>query len=261
MDSKSILELQVPVWDRAAASYEQAFRKQTENLVAGLLAALDLKSGERLLDIATGSGFVAAAAADAGVVATGVDISPEMIRQAKRLHPGIDFEVADAAGLPYPDAVFDAVASNLGLFLVADPGRALAEIRRVLKPGRRFAHTLWDEGRPGHALFYEAVTAHGGKPADLGAPPLVNVVAHDELAKVMTDAGFTDVDVQKIANAWVLEDPAHLFDAFRPMADFDDLTVEVEQAIRRQLWESAEQYRAGDHFEIPFPALMVSGTR
>jgi demethylmenaquinone methyltransferase/2-methoxy-6-polyprenyl-1,4-benzoquinol methylase len=107
------------------------------------VAALALRPGERALDLCCGTGDLARLMRERlgadGTVA-GVDFAEPMIVQARRRARGAAaFLVGDALAVPFGDASFDAAAVGFGLRNVADPGRALAEIRRVLRPGGRVA--------------------------------------------------------------------------------------------------------------------------
>ncbi len=111
------------------------------------VAALGLRPGERALDLCCGTGdlarLMAAAVGPSGLVA-GVDFARPMIAEARRrvgrrTAGRSTFLVGDALAVPFPDAAFDAAAVGFGLRNVADPGRALDEIRRVLRPGGRVA--------------------------------------------------------------------------------------------------------------------------
>ena len=99
--------------------------------------ALDPKPGERVLDIAAGTGTSSAAIARTGAEVVALDFSAGMIAEGRRRHPGIEFVEADAERLPFDDAGFDAVTISFGLRNVEHPQAALAEMLRVLKPGGR----------------------------------------------------------------------------------------------------------------------------
>jgi demethylmenaquinone methyltransferase/2-methoxy-6-polyprenyl-1,4-benzoquinol methylase len=99
--------------------------------------ALGIVPGDRILDIAAGTGTSSSAIARAGARVTALDFSAGMVAVGRQRHPDIDFVEGDATALPFNDASFDAVTVSFGLRNVQDPRKALAEMRRVLVPGGR----------------------------------------------------------------------------------------------------------------------------
>lgn len=99
--------------------------------------ALGIIPGDRILDIAAGTGTSSAAIARAGARVTALDFSAGMVAVGRERHPDIEFVEGDATALPFDDASFDAVTISFGLRNVNDPHAALAEMRRVLVPGGR----------------------------------------------------------------------------------------------------------------------------
>jgi ubiquinone/menaquinone biosynthesis C-methylase UbiE len=114
---------------------------RTRGFIDDLLDAAGVKAGMRVLDLACGPGLVASGAAERGALPVGLYFCSAMIVLARADHPGIRFEEADAEVLPFADESFDAVVANFGIHHVAEPNRALAEARRVLRPGGRVAFT------------------------------------------------------------------------------------------------------------------------
>lgn len=102
--------------------------------------------GDRLLDIACGSGFAAHVASGRGAVVTGIDASEALVRIARVRTPQAEFRLGDMFALPFPDASFDVATSFNGIWRGCE--RALREVRRVLIPGGRLGLTFW--GRPEH---------------------------------------------------------------------------------------------------------------
>ena len=102
-----------------------------------VLQAVDAQPGERVLDIAAGTGTSSEPFDDKGVHVVPADFSLGMLRQGARTYPQLAFAAADAMRLPFGDAVFDAVTMSFGLRNVADPAVALREFLRVTKPGGR----------------------------------------------------------------------------------------------------------------------------
>lgn len=99
--------------------------------------ALDLHPGERVLDLAAGTGVSTAELALSGAYAVGADFSLGMLRAGRRVRPTVSLTAADALALPFADGVFDAVTISFGLRNIVDPDAALAELARVTRPGGR----------------------------------------------------------------------------------------------------------------------------
>lgn len=102
-----------------------------------VLKAVDAKAGERVLDIAAGTGTSSEPFADHGVHVVPADFSLGMLRVGKKRRDDLGFTAADAMQLPFADASFDAVTMSFGLRNVADVDAALREFARVTKPGGR----------------------------------------------------------------------------------------------------------------------------
>jgi ubiquinone/menaquinone biosynthesis C-methylase UbiE len=138
-----------------------------------LIEALDVHSTERVLDVATGSGNAALAAARRGCDVTGVDYVPALLARARRRAEAegltIEFVEGDAEALPFPDASFDVVSSVFGSMFAPDQERAAAELARVVRPGGRIgvvAHT--PDGFIGN--LFKVIAKHAPPPAGLRSP-------------------------------------------------------------------------------------------
>ena len=140
----------------AAEIYEEFFVPALFRQWAPVVAdAAATKAGQRVLDVACGTGVLARKAADQGGSVTGLDRNEGMLEMAKRMAPSIEWKTGRAEQLPFPDASFDAVVSQFGLMFFDDRAEALREMRRVLKPGGRLAVAVWDalENSPGYAAM------------------------------------------------------------------------------------------------------------
>jgi len=124
-------------WEEKAGAYERFFGGITDRVVAPLLDAASVGVGTRVLDVATGPGWVAARAAELGASVVGIDVAEAMIARARAAHPGAEFRRADAQELPFADATFDAVTISFALRNVVDTEAALHELARVTRPGGR----------------------------------------------------------------------------------------------------------------------------
>ena len=132
------------IYAGGSEGYDELFARATSLFIPSLLAAARIAPGHRLLDVATGTGAVTRVAVEivgpTGAVVGG-DISPNMLDVARRNLKGlpITLQTLDGQSLPFPAAGFDAVTCQLGLMFFTDPGRGLAEFRRVLRDGGRTA--------------------------------------------------------------------------------------------------------------------------
>jgi ubiquinone/menaquinone biosynthesis C-methylase UbiE len=107
-----------------------------------------VRAGQKALDVATGTGVVAVTAARLGANTTGLDLTPELLEQARRNAAiaelkDIEWMEGDAENLPFPDASFDAVLSQFGHMFAPRPEVAVKEMLRVLKPGGTIAFATW----------------------------------------------------------------------------------------------------------------------
>ncbi len=143
MDARLQRRIQRYGWDLAAGDYEALWRLQLAPAQSALMDGAALRCGERVLDVACGTGLVAFAAARAVGAAgevVGVDISGQMVEAAGRAReeldlPNVEFARMDAESLRFADASFDVVLCSLGLMYLPDPEAAIREMHRVLRPG------------------------------------------------------------------------------------------------------------------------------
>jgi len=132
-------------WGAGGEKYDQVSRGIAD-AIEHAVDALDPQPGERILDVATGTGWAARRIAARGAIVTGVDLGEEVIEAAKSLSSDIDFRVGDAEALPFPDNHFDAVISTFGVMFARDPEAVAAELARVVRPGGRVSLASWAIG-------------------------------------------------------------------------------------------------------------------
>jgi SAM-dependent methyltransferase len=159
-------------YGRRADHYARFAEPRLEPVAAGVVRRAALSGNERLLDLATGTGTAARLAARLGAEVAGIDVSPGMVAVARRLSPpGVHFDVADAARLPFADGSFDVVTCSLGLSHFGDVSAVLREVRRVLRRGGRFVASAWERttaSRAGRAVAEELRRRAGGDIHSLG---------------------------------------------------------------------------------------------
>lgn len=184
-------------WDLAAAEYEALWQAQLAGAQAQLLACAAPAPGERVLDVASGTGlvaFAAAAAVGAEGSVVGVDLSGHMVdmaalRARERNLANVRFERMDAENLALPDASFDVALCAFGLMYLPDPGRALREMRRVLRSGGRLAVAIWGErARCGWASMFSIIDSEVKSEA---CPLFFRLGQSDALAQLCEVEGFT----------------------------------------------------------------------
>src|ERR1700682_5728719 len=129
--SQAFKEFERAGWANQAEHYDAFVGQMTQQAVEALLAAVNVRSGAKLLDVASGPGYVAAGGARRGADAIGTDIAKDMVDEARRRFAGTKFEVADAEHLHYADASFDAVTCAFGMLHFPRPGKAVTEAYRV----------------------------------------------------------------------------------------------------------------------------------
>ena len=139
-------DLREQPYDTHATGYARRLDPTLAGAAERLAELAGARPGMRLLDVATGTGTAARAAARRGASVVGVDRSPGMLAVARELSRELDLRRADACALPFDDGHFDAVTCGLSLSHFADRDRALREVLRVLRPGGRFVASAWGEG-------------------------------------------------------------------------------------------------------------------
>lgn len=230
--------------------------------------AAGLAPGQKVLDVACGTGVLALEAArrvgPAGAV-SGLDRNEGMLAVARRKAPGIDWRVGQAEALPYGERAFDAVVSQFGLMFFEDRVAALGEMWRVLRPGGRLAVAVFDaaEHSPGYAamialltrLFGASIANELRAPFALGDP--------DGFRALFAGAGIAGVTVRTLPGtarfpsieAWVHTDVKGW-----------TLADRLDETQYRTLLKAAEQelaiYRKADGtVAFAIPAHIASATK
>jgi ubiquinone/menaquinone biosynthesis C-methylase UbiE len=261
MDPRLQRRVQRYGWDRAVVAYEAGWRDQLEPAHSLMLGMAALRPGERVLDVACGTGLVsfraAATVGHQGAV-VGTDISGEMVETARRGAAQRDlanarFERADAEALPMKVASFDVAVCALGLMYVPDPVRALCEMRRLLRPGGRAAAAVWGARRKcGWAEIFPITDA---RVASEVCPMFFHLGTGDMLARAFEAAGFTEIRSERLSTTLSYasaEDALAAVFCGGPVAlaysRFDEAT---RRAVHAEYLESIAAYRTGDGYAVP----------
>jgi len=250
-------------WQRAAPSYGHSFAHATAPYIAPLLKAAGILPGQHILDVACGPAHLAAAAAARGAAAHGLDFSAEMVGIARSAHPEVVVTEGDAEDLPYPARTFHAVVSSFGIHHVPRPELALAECKRVLKPGARIAFTVWATPQENTAwsLVFEAVARHGNRSAlETPAPGVLNRI--DQCLQILEAAAFGDRSAEIIRAEWLLRDGRALLAALsagtvRMAALIAAQDLSALAAIADDIDRRAEHFRRDGNLAIPIAAILA----
>jgi ubiquinone/menaquinone biosynthesis C-methylase UbiE len=268
-NAKAFHDFEHDGWQLASDGYHQHLGKLTSQTIGPLLDAVAAAEGASLLDIATGPGYVAAEAKLRGWAPVGIDFSDAMVAMARKLHPGIEFQVGDAQALSFKDASFDRAVMNFGILHLAQPEAAVREAHRVLRTGGIFAFTAWakaDEAQ-GFRIALRAIEDFGDPGVQLPpGPPFFRFSDREECARVLESCGYENVAGKQLPLVWKLASAADLFEAFyNGTARTGGLLRAQPPAalakVRNAIQESAAAYRRGDHLEIPMSVLVVSARK
>jgi SAM-dependent methyltransferase len=196
-----------------------------------------------------------------------VDFSVEMVAEARRRYPAIPFEQGDVEALPFADESQDAVLSNIVLFHVTDPFRAMQEAFRVLVPGGTFAFSQWlgPDRSECYRMLFGVLGAHADLSRSDPAPDAFALSDDARAGEMMQAAGFDGISAEQVPNALHAEGPS-FFDFFMKFGVRVPLLIErqdeaVRQRIRREIDVQAAGYLSGGVYRVPMPSLVVSGKR
>jgi len=249
------------VWSSGGRDYEEIIRGVYDGIDA-VVAGLAPRPGERILDVATGTGITARGCARRGAHVTGIDIAAGLLDAARTLSDGlaIDYQLGDAEALPCADASFDAVVSTFGVMFVAKPEAAARELARVCRPGGRLALATWT---PDGAIaeMFSVMRPY------MAAPPAVSPFAwgrRERLEELLGDA--FDLTVTTETSHYVETGGEAAWNTFvtgygptRALAaSLDD---ERRAALKRDFIAFHERYREGDGIHVPRTFVLTLGVR
>jgi SAM-dependent methyltransferase len=271
-DANAHRESSLAGWEAAAPGWtrqQETIRRFGAPVSAWMLDALDLQPGQRVLELAAGLGETGMLAAELVAPMGGVIVSDQadgMLdgARARAIELGlsnIEFQVIGAEWIDLPLASVDAVLCRWGYMLLADPPAALAETRRVLRPGGRVALAVWDSVQhnpwallPSLELLERGLAA----PPAPGTPGPFALGDPERVRELLAQAGFADIDVHTLE----IEQRHNSFDAFW------EITLDISNAFHNAVLSRPEpeiaEIRAGlaarlEPFSEPDGTLAIPG--
>lgn len=256
-------------WERVAGDYHHYFAALTTRFIEPLLDAGGVEAGCHVLDVATGPGYVAAAAARRGAEATGIDFAAAAVAVAREQYPEIAFQTGSAESLDFADCQLDVVLMNFGLLHLARPEQALAEAQRVLRPGGRIAFTVWGDPQmcAGFKIILDAIANHGTMDVPLpDGPPFFRFSDTAESKRVLTEAGFHNVVVKVVDTQWEVPHADTLYETFlhgavRTGALLQAQTPGSQAAIRRAARDGVTAFSDAGRILLPMAAVLSSAKK
>lgn len=256
-------------WDKAATHYENFWQQQLKPAQDKLLEMAELQPGEKLMDIACGTGLVSFPAAEkvgehGFVLAT--DISDSMVKigtgstKEKNYH-NIRFERMDAEELNVPAEEYDAALCALGLMYVPDPGKALKEMYRVIKPGGRAAAAVW--GQRDHCGWAEIFEIVDKRVASEVCPMFFNLGNRDVLQRSFEMAGFSNVIYERLNTKLIYHsDEEACGAAFSggPVAlAYHKFSEQVKNDVHVEYLDSIRSFQQGSGYAVPGEFVVAIG--
>jgi SAM-dependent methyltransferase len=263
-----IAEAIAPTWERRRAEVEEVSTPVRE----WMLRELRPQAGDTVLELAAGvgeTGFEAAAiVGETGRLIT-TDLSPAMLDAARRRGvelgvANVDYRVMDAERIELDDDSVDGVLCRFGYMLMADPAAALAETRRVLRPGGRLALAVWGalERNPFFAIVGVSLVQRGHMPPPEPppAPGPFSMASPQRTEALLRGAGFADARTEEVPGRFVVPDVDEYLSLIADTAGPLGLALRGlgepdRAAVRADVEDSLQRFAANSGYELPGLAL------
>jgi len=277
---QQVIEGQRQDWNRVAGGWEKwdrFFDEQMAFLNHRLVADARLRSGMRVLDLGSGTGYPALLGAQTvgpnGSV-TGLDLAEQMLAVARRKATAlglanVTFRSGDVTALPFDTNLFDAVTSRFCLMFLPEIPKAAAEIARVLRPGGWVASAVWSapEKNPSIGLSMEAIKSVVElPPPDPTAPGIFRLAKPGDLAGMLQQAGLVDVTDQEFLAEWSYASADEYYTSFLEIAApiqnlMATLSANQIQEVRRLITQAATPFQRGNRITFPIAVRMVAARK
>ncbi|MBS0154908.1 MAG: methyltransferase domain-containing protein [Nitrospira sp.] len=278
--SEQVIESQRHDWNRVAGGWEKwdrFFDEQMAFLNHRLVADARLRSGMRVLDLGSGTGYPALLAAQTvgstgGV--TGIDLAEQMLEAARRKAASLElstitFKTGDVTTLPFDAASFDAVTTRFCLMFLPEIPKAVAEIVRVLKADSWLSAAVWSapERNPYLKIPIDIIKQFVDiPPPDPTAPGIFRLARPGELAGMLQQAGFVDISEQEFLGnvqfSAAEEYFSSLMDIAAPIQNlWAKLSPTQQTEARQRIIQTAAQYQKRSAIALPIAVRMIAGRK
>lgn len=277
---EQVIENQRQDWNRVAGGWEKwnrFFDEQMAYLNHRLVADTRLRTGLRVLDLGSGTGYPAILAAQTvrptGNV-IGIDLADQMLDAARRKASSlgvfnITFQTGDVTTLSFDTASFDAATSRFCLMFLPEISKAVTEIARVLKPDSWMSAAVWStpEKNPYLKIPLDVIKQFIDLPApDPTAPGIFRLAKSGELAGMLQQAGFTDISEQEFLGdvrfATAEEYFSSLMDIAAPIQNlWAQLNPAQQTEAKQRIIHTAGQYRKNSVVGLPIAVRFVAGRK
>jgi ubiquinone/menaquinone biosynthesis C-methylase UbiE len=260
-------EAMAPGWERWRAQLEEALTPVRDWLIRELAP----RPGDTVLELSAGpgdTGFAAAAIVGERGRLISTDFSPDMVEVARRRGAelglqNVDYRVMDAECIELDADSVDGVLCQSGYMLMADPAAALAETRRVLRPGGRLALSVWGapERNPWASIGGRILVERGHMPPpEPWTPGIFSMASQERTRALLEEAGFTAVGTEEVPVRWAFGDLDEYERWITEVAGAFALVVrglseQEREALKAQLGEAFAPFAADGGYELPGVAL------
>ena len=248
-------------WDKASIYYESSWLQQLKPAHDALLALAKIEAGDKIIDVACGTGLITFRALEAtgtnGFV-LGTDLSDKMVdisntTAVENNFLNVTFDRMDAEELKLADDEFNVALCALGLMYVPSPVNALKEMHRVLKPGGRCVSAVW--GKRSACGWSEIFGIIDRRVASEVCPMFFHLGNETVLESNFEAAGFADVRTERISTTLRYhsadEACAAVFEGGPVALAYFKFNPDVQREAREEYLASVEEYRIGDFYEVP----------
>jgi len=280
LSPEQVIEGQCQDWNRVAGGWEKwdrFFDEQMAFLNHRLVGDARLRSGLRVLDLGSGTGYPAILAAqtvgEKGSV-VGIDLAQQMLDAAERKAASLQlsnltFRAGDVTTLPFETASFDAVTTRFCLMFLPDIPKAVAEISRILKPNTWCAAAVWSapDKNPYLKIPLDIIKQFVDIPApDPTAPGIFRLAKPGELSAMLQQAGFIDISEQEFLSDVRFAEADQYFSSLMDIAApiqnlWAKLSPERQSEAKQRIIHTAGQYRNGSAIALPIAVRMVAARK